>query len=157
MPLTAPQLATLKTAIIADPVAGPLRLAGDTFSLLAWCNGPKPSTPAWRTQVLPQESDEAATYTTFDALAAGKRDSWRLFLGFARDYSKAKVRNWIVDVWGAATAASISEAILTAGVENATNAQAVLGGTSPATGTVTALKRNFDGQVMPEEVNKLVN
>jgi hypothetical protein len=155
--MTPQQLATLKAAIIADATAGPLRTAGDTFSLLAWCNGAKAATPAWRVSVPIQDSDEAATYTTYDSLVAGKRDSWAIFLKFNRNFSKNKVRNWITDVWGNATANSISEAILQAGTENATNAQAALGGTSRTTGTVTALDRSFTDLVSQPEINVLIN
>lgn len=154
--LTPTQLATLKTAIIADPVAGLMRTLGDTVSLQAWCNAPS-TTLAWRIAVSAQESDEAATYTTYDALVQGKRDSWLVFLRFSRDLSKAKIRNWIADIWGAATAGSISEAVLQAGTEFASNAQNVFGGASGSKGTVTAIKRTFDGQISGAEVNILVN
>ena len=156
MALTTAQLATLKTAIIADPTAGPMRTAGDSFSLGVWCNGPS-ATLAWQTAVAPQASDEAATYTLFDSIIAGKRDSWRIFLGFSRDYTKAKIRTWIVDVWGAAIAASVSEAILLAGTVFATNAQNVFGGLSRTTGTVTAINRVYDGTVTQAELNQLVS
>lgn len=48
MQLTNTQRATLKAAIIADPVAGPIRAAGDTASLKAWCNGDSTNV-VWRT------------------------------------------------------------------------------------------------------------
>lgn len=157
MPLSPAQLATLKAAIIADPVAGPIRAAGDTPTLLAWCNA-KVGSAAWRIAVPPQEADEAAVYTAFDTVLAGKRDSWQHnFLRYTRDFTKNKIRNWIVDVWGPAIAASVAEGVLQAGTELATNAQMVFGGTSPSTGTVTALKRTFDGQITQAEVNLLVN
>jgi hypothetical protein len=154
--LTAGQFSTLKAAVIADATAGPMRTAGDAFSLLAWCNAAKASTPAWRVASA-QDADEAATYTSYDSLVAGKRDSWAIFLRGSRDFGKAKVRSWVVDVWGAATAASISESILQAGTENATNAQAAIGGPSAATGTVTAVKRNYDQQVTASEAARLLN
>lgn len=46
--MTPQQLATLKAAIIADPTAGPMRLAGDTFSLNAWLAADSTSV-VWRT------------------------------------------------------------------------------------------------------------
>lgn len=156
MALTAAQLATLKTAIIADPTAGPMRTAGDSASLGIWCNGPS-ATLAWQSAVAPQLSDEAATYTLFDSIIAGKRDSWGIFLKFNRDYTKGKIRNWIVDVWGAAIATSISESILIAGTVAATNAQAALGGILRTTGTVSAINRVYDGIVSQAELNQLVN
>lgn len=142
--LTNAQRTTLLAAIKADATAGPIRAAGNVPGLLAWCNAAKaPAALAWSVAVQPRTSDEAATYTTYDSLVAGKRDSWALFLGFARDFSRNKVRAWIVDVWGNATASSIAEAILQAGTENATNAQSIIGGNSKTTGTVTALDRTF--------------
>ena len=155
MSLTPAQFTTLKTAIIADPVAGPLRLLQDTFSLLSWCNAAT-LTDAWRKAVQPFESDEAAVYTAYDSLVGGKRDSWRIFITFPRDFTRGKVRNWIVDVWGPAIALSISEGILKAGLEKETNAQAALGVVIKTTGNVTADDRNFFGQVSQDEVNKLV-
>lgn len=154
--MTPEQLATLKTAIIADPTANAIRLAGDTSSLMAWCNAAS-GTLSWRTAVQPQESDEAATYSTFDSLVAGKRDSWKLFLGYTRNFSRKKVRDWIVDVWGAATAASISEAILQSGTVLATRAEAVFNGTGKTTGTVTAINRTWEGFVSQQDANVLVN
>lgn len=154
--LTTEQLATLKAYIIADPVAGPIRAAGDTYSLLAWCNGPS-ATQAWAANVSPQVADEAANYTTFDSLTAGKRDSWKLFLAYPRSYGRNKVRNWVTDVWGAATAASVAEAVLTAGTEKARNAELAFGGSNKTTGTVTALDRTFVGLVDQQDANVLVN
>ena len=146
--LTTAQRSTLLAAIKADATAGPIRAAGNVPGLLAWCNAAKsPAVLAWAVAVQPQTSDEAATYTAYDSIVAGKRDSWALFLGFPRDFSRNKVRAWIVDVWGSATAGSIAESILNAGTENASNAQVVLGGTSKTTGTVTATDRTFPGLV----------
>lgn len=156
MSLTTNQFNTLKAAIIADATAGPLRTAGNTFGLLAWCNGASASL-GWRTNVQPQEADAVADYSTYDSLVAGKRDSWSIFLRFQRDFSMNRVRKWITDVWGNATTASNAEAVLQAGTEFATNAQLAIGGTSKVTGTVTALDRSYTGQVSQDEANRLVN
>lgn len=155
MPLSNPQRATLLAAVKADPTAAAIRVAGDTFSLLAWCNGAS-ATLAWRIAVPPQDADEAATYTTYDSLVAGKRDSWSIFLKFNRDFSRGKVRAWIVDVWGSATAASVAEAVIQAGTEFATRAQAALGGTLKTTGTVSASDRAYAAQIAQSEVDWLV-
>ncbi len=156
MALTTNQLATLKAAIIADPTAGPIRAAGDTAALLAWCNGAS-GTLGWRIAVQPQDSDQAATYTTYDSLAQGKRDSWSIFLKFNRNFSVNKVRSWITDVWGAATASSIAESILQTGTESMTRAQNVIGGNVKTTGTVSATDRSYTDLVSQDEANKLVN
>lgn len=155
MPLNNAQRATLLAAVKANGTAAALRTAGDSFSLLAWCNGASAAL-AWRTGVQPQEADEAATYTVYDSLLAGKRDSWALFLKYPRNFTRAKIRNWVTDVWGAAIAASSSESILQAGTEFATNAQNALGGTSKTTGTVTALDRTHIDQVTDAEVSWLI-
>jgi hypothetical protein len=137
--LSPARLALTCTAVKADSSANASRLAGDTISVLAWLNADRtPAVLAWRTAVTPQEADEAANYTTFDSLTAGKRDSWRLFLGYSRDYSRNRVRTWVTDVWGAATAASVAEAVLQAGTANAKNVQVAVGGTVRTTGTVSA-------------------
>lgn len=155
--LTNAQFQTLLAAVTGDATANGYKLAGDSYSLLAWCNGAaSPAQPAWRLNVPAQDADEAATYTTYDSLIAGKRDSWGIFLRFNRDFSRNKVRNWVTDVWGNATAGSIAEAVLQAGTESATRAQAAIGGTSKTTGTVTALDRNYVGLVSQAEVNRLV-
>jgi len=104
----------------------------------------------------PQEIDEAATYTTYDSLTAGKRDEWALFLRYPRNMAKAKNRGVVTDVWGAATAGSIAEAILQAGTYSATNTQAAIGGTSRTTGTVTALDLAYTGQAAQSDANWLV-
>lgn len=158
MALTAQQLAALKAAIQADATAGPMRVQGDTASLLAWCNGAKaPAQAAWRVNVGIQDSDEAVDYSTYDTLSAGKRDSWNIFLKFNRSFARTKVRKWITDVWGAATAGSNGAAILAAGTESATNAQVALGGAVKTTDTVSALDRNYTDLVTQSEANQLVN
>lgn len=144
MALTNAQRNTLLAAIKADQTAGPLRAAGNVTGLQAWCNAAKtPAVLAWVTSVQPAISEEAPSYTTYDSMAQGKRDSWVLFLRSPRDFSRNKVRSWITDVWGNATAGSNAEAVLLAGTEPATNAQAAVGGTSKTTGTVTATDRSF--------------
>lgn len=155
MPLNNAQRTTLLAAVKANGGAAALRTAGDSFSLLAWCNGASAAL-AWRANVQPQEADEAATYTGYDSIVAGKRDSWAIFLLFPRNFSKNKIRSWIVDVWGAATASSIAEGILQAGTGFATNAQAAVGGTSKTTGTVTALDRILIDQVTDADVSWLI-
>jgi hypothetical protein len=156
--LTTNQRNTLLTTIKADATAGPFRTAGDAFSLKAWCNAAKsPQLLAWSVAVPMQTSDEAATYTTYDTLVAGKRDSWSIFLRSTRNFSTNKIRAWITDVWGNATAGSVSESILQAGTESATNAQAAIGGSTKTTGTVTATDRTFTGQVDDSDINFFIN
>lgn len=138
--LTAPQLATVCTAVKANPTANAARIAGDTVALMAWLNGARtPAVAAWYTAAPGALIEQAPSYTTYDSVVAGKRDSWVMFLRNDRDFTRAKTRNWVVDVWGAAIAASNAEAVLLAGTFNATNTQHSLGGTTRTTGTVSAL------------------
>lgn len=153
--LTANQIVTLRAAIIAGATAHPLQSAGDLSGLLAWCNGAS-GTLAWLTAVPVEVAEEAPTYTTYDSLVAGKRDSWLVFLRNARDFTKAKIRNWITDIWGNATAGSNAEAVLLAGTVAATNAQLVFGGPSRTTGTVTAIARSWVGVVSETECKQLI-
>jgi hypothetical protein len=166
--LTPQQIATLKTAAAADPAANAAMVAGDTPTLLAWCNAAAvPAVLGWKTSVPVLDAEEAPGYTTYDVLAQGKRDSWVVFLRNSRDFTKNKVRNWIVDVWGAATAGTNAESVLQAGTFNLSNAQKAFGGTAKVTGTVSALQLtalvyndNTTGPltlVDQGDVNKLVN
>lgn len=116
-----------------------------------------PTTKAWRTSVPTNDSDDAPDYSTYDGLAAGKRDSWNLFLRTSRDFTRNKVRKWITDVWGNATGGSNSEAILNAGTENATRVEALFGGTTVTTGSVSALKRDFVGPLSLNDLSDALN
>jgi hypothetical protein len=153
--LTNSQLVTLRTAVIATPDANACLVAGNVTCLQTWANTAT-ATLGWLTAAPVATVDEAPSYTTYDALAAGKRDSWVRFLAAPRNFSKAKVRSWVVDVWGNATASSNAEAILLAGTEAATNAQVAVGGSSKTTGTVSALDRNYWGIVTTNEATRLI-
>lgn len=159
--LTNAQNNALKAAIAAETDATfvSYRSGGATGLMAEWYNGTlSPAVLAWKTSVTPQEADEAPSYSTFDNIVAGKRDSWGFFLNFPRDFSRAKVRNWVVDVWGSATSGSNAEAILQAGTRNITRGEAVLGGTTTATtGTVTARRLTWEGTITNEDVVRAVN
>ena len=131
---------------------------GNVGGVLTWLNGERaPATLAW-SRAAPQSAvRQAPTYTSYDTLATGKRDSWVLLLADTQDFSKAKTRNWVVDVWGAATAASNAEAVLLAGTYNATNLQNAIGGTSRTTGTVTALDLTYTGAAAMGDAEWLVS
>lgn len=151
------QLQTVCTAVKADPAANAARIAGDTVSVLAWLNGAKvPTVLSWRANMSPLELDEAANYTAFDSLTAGKRAAWPLMIGFERDMRKNKNRNAITDIWGTATAGSVAESILLASTASATNTQAALGGTVKVTGTVTATDYNYTGPANQADASWMV-
>ena len=154
-PLTDQQLATVRAACFADAPCASSLAAGNAIAVWNWANGAT-ATKAWLTAAPIALIEEAPTYTAYDSLIAGKRDSWVLFLKSSRDFTKAKVRNWVVDVWGAATAGSNAEAVLLAGTVSATAAQVALGGTVRTTGTVSALDRVWTGMVGEIEARRLV-
>lgn len=142
--LSPSQLATVCTACKAAAACNTPRIGGDTGLVMGWLNGARvPVTLAWYPAAPIAAVRQAPTYTTYDSLIAGKRDSWVLFLADLQDFNKAKTRNWVVDIWGAATAASNAEAVLLAGTFSAANIQNALGGTSKTTGTVTALDLTY--------------
>jgi hypothetical protein len=152
------QLVTACTACKAAAACNTPRLIGDSVSVLQWLNAARtPATPAWLTAAPVSAVEEAPSYTTYDSLAQGKRDSWLLFLNNPRDFTKAKVRNWVVDVWGAATGGSNAEAVLLAGTANASNVQHAIGGTSRSTGAVTAIDLTFPGAASQDDANYIAN
>ena len=156
--LSPARLATACTACKADAACNVPRTAGNVGGVLTWLNGERtPAALAW-SKAAPQAAvRQAPAYTSYDSLATGKRDSWVLLLADTQDFSKAKIRNWVVDVWGAATAASNAEAVLLAGTYNATNLQNAIGGTSRTTGTVTALDLTYTGQAAMGDAEWLVS
>lgn len=151
--LTPAQLPTLKAAILAetDPTFVALRNGGATGAMADWYNV-ESATSAWSTSVAPTTTDDAPDYGTFDTIVAGKRDSWGFFLAFTRDFSRGKVRKWVTDVWGNATAGSNAEAILQAGTRKALRGEMLFGGSVAATGTVSATKLNWQGTISNEDV-----
>ena len=156
MALTNSQRNTLRAHILATPaLAAKAQGPGTDYNGLANDLNAASATNAWFT-LIPEEADEATPWPDFDGLAAGKRDSWLgAFLKYRRDFARAKVRKWITDTWGAATTGSNAETILLAGVGKATVAQAVIGGTTRTTGTVSALDRAWLDQVTVQDLNEM--
>lgn len=158
MHLTPQQRASVRAAAMADATASTFIKNGDVYSLLMWLNAPKtPTALAWRTSAPSREVGQAPSYTNYDTLVAGKRDSWRLFLSDPRDFTLEKVRAWVVDVWGKATAGSNAAFVLMAGTEPVTNVQAAIGGAMQQTDSVSALVRLFDGQIDMEDASEIAS
>lgn len=149
------QITTLRIYILNNGTAAPLLAASDVNGLLAWCNATS-GNKRWLPDANVLIIEEAPSYTSYDTLGQGKRDSWLVFLRNTRDFGKSKVRNWVVDIWGAATAASNAELVLLAGTSIATNAQIGLTGTSKTTGTVTAFDTTFEELVDINDVTKII-
>lgn len=163
--LTTQQLATLRAAIIADVTAGPMRLAGDTYSLLLWCNGPS-ATLAWRDDILGSEIYDAHKPVEYIARSQAERSAFDLMANMSRkhDFTVAAKRNAVADIFSGASNNTSRTAIFTAAQVLATNAQIALGGANASVGgtanmaeTVTALKRTYAGPVSQNEVNQLLN
>jgi hypothetical protein len=153
--MTDSQITTLRNYALNNGTAAPLIAAANVPGFLAWCNADSGSL-RWLPAANTLTVEEAPSYTTYDSLVQGKRDSWLVFLRSARDFGKAKVRNWVVDIWGAATASSNSESVLKAGTAIATNAQIALTGSSKSTGTVTAVDTIFEEEVDINDVTKVI-
>jgi hypothetical protein len=153
--LTSGQLTTVRAAACADATAKTYINSPNVPQLQSWANTAT-ATRGWLTAAATSAIEEAPSYTTYDTLAQGKRDSWVVLLRNPRDFTKQKIRNWVTDVWGNATAASNAETVLLAGSELATNAQVAVGGTSRTTGTVTALDRGYTGQVGTTDATRLI-
>lgn len=171
MSLTNGQFNTLKAAIIADAVAGPLRTAGDAYSLLMWCNAPS-AVSAWRKSVSADEVYNAHKPTDYIGRtgtdAAAERAAFDLMVtpGRVHDFTVSAKRGGVSDIFSSTGGAANSSrtAIFAAAQELATNAQAAIGGNNASVGgnskmaeTVTALKRNFADLVTQDEVNRLIN
>lgn len=158
--MTPEQKAIVKAYLLADPVLAPHTSGpGTDYGFIANALAAYASPPvlAWRTSVPAVVSDDAPSYSTFDSIAAGKRDSWGFFLAQTRDFTRKKIRDWVVDVWGSATAGSNAEKILLAGTENMRVVEVVLGGTDKTTGTVTAKDRTYVGSIDLTEVASIFN
>lgn len=155
MALTTKQLTTLRAAVFATPAAAALLSAGNVVGLMDWCNA-NSGQKRWLPAADPLSVEEAPSYTSYDSLMQGKRDSWMVFLRNARDFGRNKVRSWVTDIWGNATAGSNAESVLQSGTVNATNAQVALGGQSKTTGTVTAVDTSFEGDVDERDALMLI-
>jgi len=152
--MTPAQTATVKAYVIANYAAN---VAKFEWSQIAekLSTDASPVVKAWSTTVNQNDMDDAPDYTTFDAISAGKRDSWGFLLARPRDFNRNKVRKWVTDIWGNSTAGSNSEAILLAGLVNATAAEVAIGGATKTTGTVSGLDRTYLGGVTVLEVNQM--
>jgi hypothetical protein len=154
MALTSAQLATLKAAIIADPTAGPIRTAGDSVTLLAWCNGDSAKV-VWRTVMSPAMSRIAIINgaTQLDALTVGKRDSLLWLCELDLNPTLPAVRAAIDDLCGSQN--TLKSALQAAQKRLASMAEAVFAigtGTTQSPADIV-----FEGQVTQDDANKLVN
>lgn len=153
--LTPNQRVSLYNAIMAetDATAVALRAARNDYALADWCNS-ESTTDAWLDAADSRTLFEAMNPTLYDTLTAGKRALWDLLLRNAPlDLGRSKLRNAIVDVWGATDSVPVLQALR----EKATRCQLYLGGTSRTTNTVTGLDRVWGGTISGNEMSTLLN
>lgn len=164
MSLTPAQLGQLKAAVIADPVAGPMRTAGDSYSLKIWCNAAS-VTQAWRVYVTESEIYAAHKIKEYIGRSAPERSAFDLMVSSGRvhDFTVAKTRNGVADIFSGVTNNTSRTAIFAAAQEAATNAQVALGGAQVSVGgtadmaeTITALKRTYLEEITETEVARLL-
>ena len=164
---TPEELALLKAAVLADPVAAQHRLDGSVKYLTDWLNAPS-AVLAWKPLVAYQDMVENLNYATFDSVTAGKRDAFKIMLDAAKSgqldgATTAKPRKGIADIFavvGGYTDSAQAPGMLNgAFVEFATNAQAAIGYAQQpaAVAGVTAQKRKFTGQCAEDTANWLIN
>lgn len=163
--MTPQQLTTLKAHILAstDPAVVAARGNGadigrnDTELARLYNLPASPTTAAWLREASARQIFEATNVNLYDNVAAGKRDAWRMLMDFAPvDFGRNARRNTVVDVWSAQTA-NQRNAVLNGLTEPATVAQVVLGGTNDTAEGVTALTRNFWGQVTIADIGAAMN
>ena len=101
--------------------------------------------------VTKREMFEAMNISTYDAVSAGKKESWQLMLSMAPiDMTRGGMRKGVLDIFVTVDA----NAMLAAFTEKASRAEEIIGGSSPTTGTVTALKRDWVGDVLAADLRE---
>lgn len=156
--MTPTQLQTLRTAINAstDPavIAARTPETRDDRVVQAWLNSAHPTAMAWIATMTARALFEAADITKFDALTAGKRESWRILLDFAPiDFTVGQNRKAIADIWGTADGVAVLQACR----RPATVAENALGGNTATTNTVAALRLSVPGPVSLDDTSAALN
>lgn len=162
MSLSPAQQATLKAAILADPVLAPLTSGpGTDFNsiMLAMNAAASPAFVVWRTSVTRAEfqDDDAFDWTVVDNLSTGSKFRiWEWMFGTTGSInpSKAKIRAGIAACWvGNAALVVVQNAIIARCKRNATRIEKLL-----ATGTgsdATPAVLSFEGSVSVGEIAEL--
>jgi len=164
MSLTTAQLATLKAAILADPVLGPLTSGpqSDYGRITDAMNADaSPAFVVWRTSVTRAEyqDDDNFDWTVVDNLSTGsKYRIWEWMFGTtgAINPSKAKIRAGIAACWvGNAALVAVQAAVLARSKRNATRLEKLFAtgtGSDAVPGLLT-----FEGSVEFLEIAGLFN
>ena len=152
MALTTEQLATLKAAILADPVlnAYPMNSDGD-FAIAALLNAPAvPDFIVWRSALTPELARSAIINgaVQLDNLTVGKRDALLYMAQGTLDCRIAAVRTALDDLCG--TQNTLKASLLAAEKRKATLVEKILatGTGSDAVPAVTS----FDGSISYQDV-----
>lgn len=165
MSLDISQRQTLKAAMLLVPAMAAAIAAGDTYSMLLWCNG-NSTTSAWRKTVPGAEVYAAHKPKEYMARSAAERQCFDLMVLQPGDlnFTVGKIRNGIADVFSGTTNQTSRTAIFAAAQELATNAEVALGGSQVSVGgnsdmaeVVSAFNRNWVGEVEQEDVNWIVS
>jgi hypothetical protein len=166
MSLTIPQRQTLKAAMLLVPAMAAAIAAGDTYSMLQWCNTSS-TVSAWRNNVIGAEIYAAHKPKEYMARSATERQCFDLMVlqGSELNFTVGKIRNAISDIFSGTTNQTSRTTIFAVAQELATNAESKLGGANASVGgtadmaeTVTAFVRDWIGEVEQEDVSwMLVN
>ena len=152
MGISQQQLNTVVIALRAssDPVVVNALAHNNHVKLADWCND-NSATKAWMSAASRRDLFEAMNIATYDAVSAGKKDSWQMMMSVAPiDMARAAMRKGILDIFVTADANTMLAAL----TEWASNAELLLGGNSATSGTVTALKRNWAGEIDAKELKQ---
>jgi len=164
MSLTIAQRKTLKAAMLAVPEMAAAIAAQDTYTLLQWSNA-NSATAAWRSTVEGSEIYDAHKPKEYQARSGGERGGFDLMVlkPFPSDFTVAKVRNGVAAIFSGTTNSSCRTDIFAAGQELASNAEVAIGGAQASVGgtadmaeTITALKRNWEGDVEQADIDWIV-
>lgn len=180
MALTAPQLATLKAAITADPTLAAFPMTGDGYNDLAIFLNGSVATPdfwVWRELVSKNEYTQGTsldgttfnwTGTGFITRAVGERDAWRELFNAsgAVNVALVSVRQAFNDIFSGATAPAPANRthLLTTSRAKATRIQKIfaIASAAPPTpsgalGSTTAVATSVVSSVTPAEVETARN
>ena len=162
MSLSPQQQATLKAAILADPVLAPLTSGpGTDFNsvMLAMNAAASPAFIVWRTSVTRAEyqDDDAFDWTVVDNLSTGsKYRIWEWMFGTtgAINPSKAKIRAGIAACWvGNAALLAVQTAVLQRSKRSATRVEKLFATGSGSDSTPAVMV--FEGNVSVNDIAEL--
>lgn len=163
--LTRAQRNTLRAAILAEPALQAFLVSPrQDDPITDYCNAPvTPAQLAWKPRNTAEEIFAAVNLNEYIARSAPERQAFDLLLqmagaeGAAVNATRASTRSAIVNIFSGATNSTSRAAVLTAMTEPLTWCQSKLGGNSATTDTVTAVRRNWAGTLVPIEVSRILN